>query len=462
MAAPIRADQIKQAEQVLQAHMAKYPKLADAVKAGKIRWVVVPGDSVSQLLMIDDQDPRFYSDGAYQTPQEAEHFTAGFGNEPTIEGSGRRIINRAIRPHSQYQDYDPIRKYQHSKGADAVQDVLSGARYGAGVVGAMLPGSPLGAALATAGGVAGMAGANNYISDVRGEPQYKETPAQLLANAALAGMAAHNWKYFSEDATKKRQLNKAISRNLGVKPRDFDKGLVDEIERRLADQSPNGPDVFRVKDWQDWPLTQFDATTGAPQMGVHFEGLPPVKVVGGGQIAPRKPSAGIKDEQAIQYLKDLGIPRHDFHLNDVKDAIYDAWALPMSDEGSVMYPRKGNEPFTKEQWAIRRASETNPFKAHLYSNYAHLDDQQMDAQWHAARKETERRRKKAPNKKRAVVTRDAYANMGDYKMNLPFYTGKLRQQFGWRGPTRAITTIAPIVAQALLPYIVKEVEDAEE
>ena len=74
MAAPISADQIKQAEQVLQAHMVKYPKLADAVKAGKIRWVVVPGDSVSQLIMIDDQDPRFYSDGAYQTPQEAEHF----------------------------------------------------------------------------------------------------------------------------------------------------------------------------------------------------------------------------------------------------------------------------------------------------------------------------------------------------------------------------------------------------
>ena len=47
-------------------------------------------------------------------------------------------------------------------------------------------------------------------------------------------------------------------------------------------------------------------------------------------------------------------------------------------------------------------------------------------------------------------------------MNLPFYTGKLRQQFGWRGPTRAITTAVPIAAQALLPYIVKEVEDAEE
>ena len=81
----------------LKADMAKYPKLSVAVREGRIKWVVEPGEEVSKLIMVDETDPRYHSQAAFNTPQEAEHFTKGFGNEPTRENGVENFFNRAFK-----------------------------------------------------------------------------------------------------------------------------------------------------------------------------------------------------------------------------------------------------------------------------------------------------------------------------------------------------------------------------
>ena len=168
MAVGLSAEQITGAEQAVQARMASDPEFSIKVRNGQIKFVVVPGDKLSKLQIVDMTNPanvqKYGGSKVFDTPQEAEHFTEGFGNEPTRSGGFMDMLKRAAIPHSQYQMHDPLRKYSKSPEADMAQDLLSIGRY----VTPFLPIKPINVGLANLG----LGTGGNIIGAVTGVVTY--------------------------------------------------------------------------------------------------------------------------------------------------------------------------------------------------------------------------------------------------------------------------------------------------
>lgn len=465
MAAPISKEQIEAAEAKLKADMAKYPKLSVAVREGRIKWVVEPDEEVSKLIMVDETDPRYHTRSAFNTPQEAEHFTEGFGNQPTRDDPVDNFFNRAIRPHYQNTANDPIRAMQGRKVRDVAQDVLSGARYVTPAVAALmkLPTGPgaLGAGAVNLG--LGLATRELTGSD---EPWYKETFPNIISNAAAAGASVAGNRYFSEENTRKRQLKKKVSDKLGVSEKEIaakDPGLYDDIMAPLEAKTVALPE-YTYGDWRRRPLTQFDATTGAETMPVTIKRPPAVHADGkSAKIAARKPSTVITDEMATRFLNDLGENRFDANIEDVKKFLK-GWTNKLSNEGVTFWPAAGTERPTKGQWTKMVSTEANPFTKMMLRKQVSFDDPAIQKQWEDALDEFEKRWQKVKGKtKSPIITPKEYSDIGDYSFKLPFLReGDRPVKLSFRGPMRAAATLLPLAAQASLPYIIKAVGSDDE
>lgn len=465
MVAPISVEQIQAAEAKLKADMAKYPKLSVAVREGRIKWVVEPGEEVSKLIMVDETDPRYHSQAAFNTPQEAEHFTKGFGNEPTRNNGVENFFNRAIRPHYQNTVNDPIRAMQGHGTRDVVQDALSGTRYVTPAIAALMK-LPTGPAAVGAGAVnLGLGLASRELTG-NDEPWYRETFPNIIGSAATAAASAAGNRYFTEENTRKRQLKKKVSEKLGISEKEIaekDPGLYDDIMAPLEAKTAALPE-YTYGDWRKRPLTQFDAATGAQTMPVTIKRPPMVHADGkSAKIAARKPSTVITDEMATRFLNDLGENRFDANIEDVKKFLK-GWTNKLSNEGATFWPVAGAVRPTKGQWTKMVKEETNPFTKMMLRKQVSFDDPAVQKQWEQALDEFEKRWQKVKGKtKSPIITPKEYSGMGEYSFKLPFLrNGDSPVKLGFRGPIRAVATLLPIAAQASLPYIIKAVGSDDE
>lgn len=460
MAAPISKEQIEAAEAKLKADMAKYPKLSVAVREGRIKWVVEPGEEVSKLIMVDETDPRYHTRSAFNTPQEAEHFTKGFGNEPTRDDGIENYFNRAFRPHYQNTANDPIRAMQGRGARDAIQDVLSDARYLTPIATALMK-LPMGPATVGAGAVNLGLGITSRGLTGSDEPWYRETVPNIVGSVAAAAASAAGNKYFSEENTRKRQLKKKVSEKLGISEKEIaekDPGLYEDIMAPLEAKTAALPE-YTYGDWRKRPLTQFDAATGAETMPVTIKRPPSVHADGkSAKIAARKPSTVITDEMATRFLNDLGENRFDANIEDVKKFLR-GWTNKLSNEGVTFWPAAGTVRPTKGQWTKMVKEETNPFTKMMLRKQVSFDDPVMQKQWEQALEAfTERWQKVKGKTKTPIITPADYSDMGDYSFKFPFVRkGGDPLKIGFRGPVRAAATLLPIAAQATLPYIIKAV-----
>lgn len=262
MTAKLSAEQIVKAEQMVQARMASDPQFSIKVRDGKIKFVVEPGEKLSQIKIVDITNPKniekYGGRDMFNTPQEAEHFTAGFGRQPTRSGDITDMARRLVIPHYQHQIHDPIRKYTRSPAADAATDITSGARLFtpwaeiAGLMPKALTKLPAGAPSVLTN--IGLGLAANAMSD----ENLKETPLNIVSNAAAAGLSAAGNRYFSESAVKQRQLDKHMARRLGYQDvKDYIKQNPDVSKRAEIAAKEGIP--YTLGEWRNIPLTDFDA-----------------------------------------------------------------------------------------------------------------------------------------------------------------------------------------------------------
>lgn len=461
MPAQLSAEQIQKAEQMVQARMASDPAFSNKMREGKIKFLVEPGEKLSQIKIVDMTNvanvEKYGGRAMFNTPQEAEHFTAGFGRQPTREGGLKDAAYRATMPRYQHQINDPLRKYSKSKLSDAGQDVLSAARY-AVPFGAMLTNV---APLPTMAITAGIGAAAKGLGAVTGEEELQETWPNIAGNAAAAGTSVAANQYFSEPAVKERQLKKHVATQLGIKPSELEAGLLPEIKQTL-ETTP-----YTFGDWRNRPLAAFDKAQ--PDAEVKFKRLPMVFTPGkepgttGAKVMPKgidqKLSRQQWDAVAKKFAADVGMP--DADPEQVKKFIMEAWARPQSVEGEAFYGKKG---MPKKKWIERKANEENPFTQELYKEQAYFEDPQMQEAYDKAMTDYKARWKRMKNRgpKANIVTPQQYAKMGDYTLPIWAKLGNERLSISTRPIIRTGATLLPLGVQALAPYAIKAFTEDEE
>lgn len=454
MPAQLSAEQIQKAEQMVQARMASDPAFSNKMREGKIKFLVEPGEKLSQIKIVDMTNAanveKYGGRAMFNTPQEAEHFTIGFGRQPTREGGLKDVAYRATMPKYQHQINDPLRKYSKSKLADAGQDILSTARY-AVPFGAMLTNV---APLPTMAITAGVGAAAKGLGALTGEEELQETWPNIAGNAAAAGTSVAANRYFSEPAVKERQLKKHVANQLGIKPRQLEEGLLPEIKQTL-ETTP-----YTFGDWRNRPLTQFDAAN--PDANVKFKSLPMVFTPGkepgttGAKVMPKGKDVKMSRQQwdavAKKFAADVGMP--DADPEQVKKFIMEAWARPQSVEGETFY---GKKDIPKKRWIERKANEENPFTQELYKQQAYFEDPQMQEAYNKAMADYKARWKRMKTKgpRASIVTPQQYAKMGDYTLPIWAKLGNERLSISTRPIIRAGATLLPLAAQAVAPYAIK-------
>lgn len=454
MPAKISAEQIQKAEQMVQARMASDPAFSNKMREGKIKFLIEPGEEISQIKIVDMTNvanvKKYGGRQMFNTPQEAEHFTLGFGKQPTREGGLGDVAYRATMPRYQHQINDPLRKYSKSKAADAVQDILSTSRY-AIPFGAMLANI---APLPTMAITTGVGAAAKGLGALTGEEELQETWPNILGNAAAAGTSVAANRYFSEPVVKERQLKKHVATQLGIKPSQLEEGLLPEIKQTL-ETTP-----YTFGDWRNRPLTQFDAAN--PDANVKFKSLPMVFTPGkepgttGAKVMPKNRDIKLTRQQwdavAKRFAADVGMP--DADPEQVKKFIMEAWARPQSVEGETFYGKKG---MPKKRWIERKANEENPFTQELYKQQAYFEDPQMQEAYDKAMTDYKARWKRMKTKgpKASIVTPQQYAKMGDYTLPVWAKLGNERLSISTRPIIRAGATLLPLGVQALAPYAIK-------
>lgn len=477
MAAPISAEQIQELERLVEATMASDPSFSQAVRDGKVKYVVIPGDKVSEIKAIDLTNPdlvrKYGGTKLYDTPQEAEHFTEGYGNEPTRSGGLMDIIKRAVIPHSQYQSADPLRKYAKSSGADAVQDILDIGRYAT----PFLPISLAAVGLTNLG----LGAVSNFVGDAAGDEELQETVPNLLANAATASLAAAGNRYYSKKATQDRHLADQLERQLGYEKRGmFTKSPIDKATLDDARKILEGGNAYTMGDWRNAPLNRFYEEVGTKALPMRLDFIPNVheptskvdpktKVHGtAAKIASKqkmpKWTAQQWDAVARKFMRDAGITNAD--PNAVRQFLEEAYFRPQSQKGSIFYAKGGlPEGFTTSDWAKFRATEGNEFAKDLLANKAHVVDPELDKQRAEALNERSARfnRQSTKSNKSALVTPQQFRDMGDYSVRLPFVRagGKPIEFPKGRTIARVGATLLPLAAQAVLPYVIKTVRKSD-
>ena len=477
MAVGLSAEQITGAEQAVQARMASDPEFSIKVRNGQIKFVVVPGDKLSKLQIVDMTNPanvqKYGGSKVFDTPQEAEHFTEGFGNEPTRSGGFMDMLKRAAIPHSQYQMHDPLRKYSKSPEADMAQDLLSIGRY----VTPLLPIKPINVGLANLG----LGTGGNIIGAVTGDDELQETLPNLLANAATASLAAAGNKYYSKKSTQDRHLQDQLEEQLGYGKRGmFTKSPIEPAVLDEARHTLEGGNAYTLGEWRNAPLNRFYDAVGTRELPMRMDFIPNVheptskvdaKTKTYGTVAkiasktkPPRWSAQQWDAVARKFMADAGIPKAD--PNEVRAFLEEAYFRPQSKLGSIFYAKGGlPEGFTTGDWAAFRKLEGNDFAKELLANKAHVIDPELDKQRAEALKErTERfNRQSTKSNKTALIQPKQFREMGDYSVRVPFvrHGGKPVELPYGRKAARIGATLLPLAAQALLPYIIKTVRKSD-
>jgi hypothetical protein len=454
-------------------------KFQIAADQGKLKWIV-DGD---KLVPVTDDDSDFFSDRAFNTPREAEHFT--LGNEPGRSPIGK-FAGSTFAPIYQHQITDKVRQETKSPTKDLVQDISRGGKFLLPIATQFLAKTPTGAAGLGFVGSAATGLGNRAASEARDEPYYGETLPNILATSAAVGASSAGNKYYSEEAVKNRQLARQIESQLGYPTRHWfweksplDAQMTDEVAKKMA-----GGNDYTLGDWRNAPLDRFYESVGTRRLPMRMERLPLIFEPSKGPDAkgkyttqPVKPASKNKgsagwskrqwDAVVRRFMEEAGIP--DADPNDVRAFLEEAYFRPESKLGSIFYAPGGvPENFTTEEWAELRATENNPVTAELAAKQGRVIDPELDKKRaKALESRTERyQRLKGRSNKTKIVTPQQYDMMGSYDFKLPFIKfGKEPVRLPLRPFIRAGATTIPFAVQAVAPYAIKKItggSDADE
>lgn len=200
------------------------------LRSGAYKFYIEPGEKVSRLHGVDMSKPenvkKYKGQKLYNTPQEAEHFTEGFGSQPTREGGlFDMFINQGVIPRYQHQIHDPIRKFTKDPVFDIGQDVLSTARYATPLLGLTGVG-----ALPVAAATAALGAASKGLGAAIGEEELQDTWENILSKAAAAGASVGLGRYFSEEAVRNRKLKDEISKSLKIPKEQVTDDMIQSIK----------------------------------------------------------------------------------------------------------------------------------------------------------------------------------------------------------------------------------------
>lgn len=425
-------------------------KFIDAAVRGSLKWMI----DEDRIIPLAPGDAGYNYDTAFNTPQEAEHFTAGYGNEPG-RGTTGKALGSMFAPIAQHQITDPVRRQMRDPAADVAQDALSTSRYLLPIIAQYAKRTPLGAAT-MAGGYGLAAGLlNKGISEARGDAPYGETPENIMltATAAAAGGAAN--KALAEDQVRRRQLTAKIEQNLGIKRNTpgWDKGLLSRVEEPLKAKSLALPE-YTYGDWRKAPLTDFDAATGAAEMPVKFK-RPPTVFKGEKSPIPlkRDKSSVITDEIATRFVDELGLDRGDVNIDDVKSWLQEAWLRPLSDKGRMFYPTKQTQmDVSKKRWTALKANEPSQFAADMLVSGAFFEDPEVNKQWEKAKQDYHERYNKIKGRANTpLVSKSDYSKMGQIRVPI---AGNIRPAL-----RVSATALAPIATEVLGKYILNKLPE---
>lgn len=481
MAQPISAIQIRNAEMQLQAKMKADPKVAEKVRAGRIKWVVVPGENMSRLVGIDMDNPddvkEFGGNQMFASPQEAEHFTAGFGNEPTNPDFFGNIASSAVIPMTQYHSKDPLRVGESgpqagSKSGDIMQDIIHGYRYASPIIGSALKTKLPVAALFSGMSTAGTGLLNRGIAkDIRdGRELYAETLPNIIGAGLISAGGVAADRYFKPENIARRNLEKKVALKLALPIEEVRaQGIVPRIEDPLRhpamDKSPYTYEMYNTQ-----PITDFTAKVPNETPMVMQASPKPRVPTKNAEYVTTMPIRGNKMPDytkdrwymvARDYLKQLGIPENQFNLDDVVDHIKKVHFSKRSNMAMIFNPQPNDPPFTKGQWAAMRAQtrDTQPFTHEMLDRQAGFKDPQTTKDWREARDEMRKRyaRHGISDGDTKIISPEQYENMKG--IELPSFTKTLgvRNRFSIpapliRWPIRAAT----LAASALLPYGIQQ------
>lgn len=452
-------------------------KFQIAADQGKLKWLVSTSeDGKPTLVPVTDDDSDFFSDAAFNTPREAEHFT--LGNEPgrTVPG---KIAGSTFAPITQHQATDRVRSETKSMLGDLAQDISRGGKFLLPIASQYMARTPVGAGVMGLTGASAIGLGNRGVSELRDEGYYGETLPNILASAAAIGASSAGNKYFSEGAVKDRQLSKQVESQLGYGTRHWpwqksplEPELLPEIKETLE-----GGNTYTLGDWRNAPLDRFYNKVGSralpmrmdrsplvfepsknpdPKTKVHTTGVKPASRSKG----TPKWSAQQWDAVCRRFIQDAGLPAST-DPNEVRAFLEEAYFRPESKYGRLFYT-KGGVPagFTTEEWAALRKKDTNPVAHELAASKGHVIDPALDAERAKALEERKNRfdRMSSKTNKAGIVTPQQYDKMGSIDFRLPFLkTANDAIRLPLRPAFRAGATVAPFVVQAALPYILKKV-----
>jgi hypothetical protein len=426
---------------------AENKKFIKAAVDGTLKWTILKADDGGDVLVpLAPEDPEYNSKGAFNTPQEAEHFTPGFGREPGRTWYGK-TAGAAFAPVTQHNLTDPVRAEQRDVGADITQDVIGDTRYLLPMLGGYLP-TPAKAALAAGSMALGLGTIPAAMSTGRGEPWYAESPSNVALTAAAAAAGAAGNKYFTEENVRDRQLKKHVANQLALSPNELESGLLPDIKEKLQ-TTP-----YTFEDWRNRAFKEFD--TKNPNAEVKFKKVPyphkpsPQKDKVQAGIMPKGVEQHLTNNQwdavAFKFKTDMGMPEAD--INDVKKFIQNAYGRNLTTEGQAFYNNKG---MSKKKWTEVRATEENPLTRELYKSQAYFEDPVMDQAYRAAYADYKDRWRRMKNKKgAAIITPQQYEKMG--KIKGPILGKDIRK------PLRLGTTmLLPIATELLCKYALPKI-----
>lgn len=430
---------------------AENKKFIKAAIDGTLKWTILKADDGGDILVpLAPEDPEYNSKGAFNTPQEAEHFTPGFGREPGRTWYGK-TAGAAFAPVTQHNLTDPVRAEQRDIGADITQDVIGDTRYLLPMLGGYLP-TPAKAALAAGGMALGLGAVPAAMSTSRGEPWYAESPSNVALTAATAAAGAAGNKYFSEGNVRDRQLKTQLAKKLAMSPNELEPGLLPEVQETLR-TTP-----YTIEDWRNRAFKSFDEKY--PDAEVKFKRpatphkpSPKKNEVQAGfapKGVPQKLTKNQMDAVAFRFKNDMGMV--DANINDVADFIRNAYERELTTEGQVFYNKKS---MPKKKWGELRSTgetgEKNPFTRELYKSQAYFDDPVMNEAYQAAYKDYKERWQRMKNKKTAtLVTPQEYAAMG--KIKDPILGKDIRKPLRF-GATMLLPVATELTGKYVLPKI---------
>lgn len=475
MPAPITIEQIRSAEAELKAKMAQYPKFAEAVRSGAVKWVVEPGEEMSNLIMVDETDPRYHGDAAFESPQEAEHFTKGFGNEPTNTSPISNFVRGSVMPHSQYRYRDPIRTGEAGPRGkegelDVIQDALNAPKYVLPLVGATKYASTrlpvIGPAVMA--GTVGTGLLNKAISEGRDQGEYGESIPTIIGSGLLGGAAVAANKMLKPENLAKIRLPKAIGTKLNLTPEKVKElGLVGKVEAPLRTKQPE-ESLYTYQAYDTQPVT--DVTERIPDTTPVKYTKPayPRSPAKEGGINPKIAKKGVlpnwTKKQWIAVARDFlaqnKLPENAYPIEQVIDFLQEAYFTEGSDLNIRFYPKAGAPTDTKETWAAARAgarTKNNEFTYDQLGERAEFEDPKQTEDWRKARAEmkTRKQRKGVSHGKSAIIGPKEYENLKDIALPTPFKRGQERMTISVGTPLRWGATLGLVGAQAALPYVVK-------